>query len=176
LKHSLHPYCNLSLWSSSILSMSSHVSQPTRHCQDTPLQHTLCFSHPPFLALGLLSYPSITHTSNTFVPPTHGGCTRRDFSRSRAPANPDHVLPPKLARRLRQQRQKSGQTETTSHETMSGHKHLFILLTCHIPVVSAFGPPFFPPSKHTVVFSHVRRAFLHHTVCGLVTLLVVIPV
>ncbi len=56
LKHSLHPYYNLSLWSSSILSMSSHVSHPTRHCQDTLLQHSPCFSDPPFLALGLLRY------------------------------------------------------------------------------------------------------------------------
>ena len=57
LKHSLHPYCNLSLWSSSILSMSSHVSQPTYHYQDTPLQHSPCFSDPPFLALGLAALP-----------------------------------------------------------------------------------------------------------------------
>jgi hypothetical protein len=57
LKHSLHPYCNVSLWSSSMLSMPSHVSQSTCHYQDTPLQHSPCFSDPPFLALGLAALP-----------------------------------------------------------------------------------------------------------------------
>ena len=52
--------------------MSSHVSRLTRHCQGTPpntptlsLLGSLLFG----LQLGLLRYPSITHTSNTFVPP-----------------------------------------------------------------------------------------------------------
>jgi len=43
LKHSSHHYSNLSLQSSSIFSLSSHVSQLTRHRLGTPLRRSLTF-------------------------------------------------------------------------------------------------------------------------------------
>src|SRR5712691_10774118 len=50
--------------------LSSHVSQPTRHLQGTPLQPFLHFLDPSFSALVPLRYLSTTPTSNIFVPLT----------------------------------------------------------------------------------------------------------
>ncbi len=50
--------------------LSSHVSQPTRHLQGTPLQPFLHFLGPSFSALVPLRYLSTTPTLNTFVPLT----------------------------------------------------------------------------------------------------------
>src|SRR5260221_10279998 len=50
--------------------LSSHVSQPTRHLQGTPLQPFLHFLGPSFSALVPLRYLSTTPTLNTSVPLT----------------------------------------------------------------------------------------------------------
>ena len=50
-------------------SLSSHALQPTRHGLGIPLQRSLPFLAPFFLALGLPRYLSISPISNTFVPP-----------------------------------------------------------------------------------------------------------
>jgi hypothetical protein len=69
-KHSSYHHSNLSLQPSSIFSLSSHASQPTRHRLGIPLQRSLPFLVPFFLASGLPPrYLPISPISNTFVPP-----------------------------------------------------------------------------------------------------------
>jgi hypothetical protein len=69
LIHSSHHYRNISLQSPSIISLSSHASQLTRHRLGTPLIFSLLFFIPFFLVLGLPRYLSISPISDTFVPP-----------------------------------------------------------------------------------------------------------
>jgi hypothetical protein len=57
LKHSSYHYSNLSLQSFSIFSLSSHASQLTRHRLGTPLQRSLPFLVPFFLASGPAALP-----------------------------------------------------------------------------------------------------------------------
>jgi hypothetical protein len=54
-------------------SLSSHASQPTRHRLGTPLQRSLPFLVPFFLASGLPCYLFISPVSDTFVLPTQWG-------------------------------------------------------------------------------------------------------